>query len=233
MNKIISIVVILSTLTLVVNAQSESDSLDNKNLSIMYFHAGFQMQEYNNLNTVLQNNGFTTLSDNSFLMGGGYQYLSKLNIINLSDFSVFVQSSSEQNNTTKIKGFEISQNFGYMFINENKFQLISFGGLAYTWLSAKMFTEIPNNTTVSNFLSGTANQFEMSANYWLANFGGQFTFSPTMDKKTGEKLIIGIKSSYAIPISETNWEMDNINLKDGPEIDKGRFAVSLILGITL
>jgi len=220
-----------------VSFSQESAVLDNdsanSSFSFMYFQVGIATQKYDKLNILLKDNGFATLGQNSLSLGGGYQYLSKSNIINISDFSVYTQSASEQNNTTKIKAFEISQNFGYSFIKDNKFQLISFGGLAYTWLSTKMFNEIPNNTTVGNFLSCTANQFEMSANYWSANFGGQFTFSPTINKKTGDKLILGIKSNYTIPITETNWTMDNVNLKDGPKIESNKFFVGFVIGITI
>ena len=45
--------------------------------------------------------------------------------------------------------------------------------------------------------------------------------------------MIGIKSGYAIPITETKWTTDNTNLKDGPKIDAGKFYLRLIIGITL
>lgn len=231
---LISIIFFVATnVSLGQESVSLNNDTTNSSFSLMYFQIGIATQKYDKLNTVLKDNGFASLGQNSFSVGGGYQYLSKSNIINLSDFNIYMQSASEQNNTTKIKAFEIAQNFGYTFINDTKFQLISFGGLAYTWLSIKMFNKIPNNTTVGNFLSGTANQFEMSASYWSANFGGQFTFSPTIDKKTGDKLIIGIKSNYTIPISETDWTMDNVNLKDGPKIDNNKLFVGFVIGITI
>jgi hypothetical protein len=215
-------------------AQNETDTLTKKNLFVMNFQIGLESQKYDNLNTILSDHGIATLSENSLSLGGGYyQLFGKSNIVNIYDFSIYQQAASNQNNTTKLKGTSFDVMLGYAFVNETKIQLVAYGGLGYTWLNTKILTETPSNTTVNGFLSGTANQHEIAADYFLANFGGQATYSPTIDKKTGEKLMIGIKSGYAIPITETKWTTDNTNLKDGPKIDAGKFYLRLIIGITL
>lgn len=215
-------------------AQNETDTLTKKNLFIMNFQIGVETQKYDNLNTILLDNGIATLSENSLSLGGGYyQLFGKSNIVNIYDFSIYQQTASTQNNTTKLKGTGFDVMLGYAFVNKTKIQLVAYGGLGYTWLNTKILTDIPNNTTVNGFLSGTANQYEMAADYFLANFGGQATFSPTIDKETGDKLIIGIKTGYSIPVTETKWNTDNTNLKDGPEIDAGKFYLRFIIGITL
>ncbi|MCC7332726.1 MAG: hypothetical protein IT232_08975 [Flavobacteriales bacterium] len=215
-------------------AQNESDTLTKKNLFVMNFQIGMESQKYDNLNKVFSDNGIATLSENSLSLGGGYyQLFGKSNIVNMYDFSVYQQTASNQNNTTKLKGTGLDIMLGYVIINENKIQLFTYGGIGYTWLNTKILTEISNNTTVNGFLTGSANQYEMAADYFLANFGGQATYSPTIDKKTGEKLMIGIKSGYAIPITETKWTTDNTNLKDGPKIDAGKFYLRLVIGITI
>lgn len=233
MKKLIPLFLLLVN-CLVLLAQTENDTLTKKNLFVMNFQVGMESQKYDNLNTIFSDNGIATLNENSLSLGGGfYQLFSKSNIINIYDFSVYQQAASNQNKTTKLKGTGFDVMLGYTFINETKIQFFAYGGIGYTWLNTKILTEIPNNTTVNGFLSGSANQYEMAADYFLANFGGQATFSPTIDKKTGEKLIIGIKSGYSIPITETKWTSDNTNLKDGPKIDAGKFYLRLIIGITL
>ncbi|MCW8897274.1 MAG: hypothetical protein OQJ96_04785 [Flavobacteriales bacterium] len=233
MKKSISLFLLLVS-NFILFAQNENDTLTKKNLFVMNFQIGMESQKYDNLNKVFSDNGIATLSENSLSLGGGYyQLFGKSNIVNMYDFSVYQQSTSNQNNTTKLKGTGFDVMLGYAFVNESKIQLVAYGGLGYTWLNTKILTEIPNNTTVNGFLSGTANQYEMAADYFLANFGGQATFSPTIDKKTGDKLIIGIKTGYIIPVTETKWTTDNTNLKEGPKIDAGKFYLRFIIGITL
>jgi hypothetical protein len=233
MKKTISLFLLLVN-CFVLFAQNETDTLSKKNLFIMNLHVGAEFQKYDNLNKVLSENGLATLNQTSFSVGFGYYKLfNKSKFLPIMEFSTYSQTASEQNNTTKIQGTALDFMIGYTILNEQKLQFIPYAGMTYTWVNTKMFTETPNNTTVTGFLSGTANQFEMAANYYLANFGGQATFSPTVDKKTGEKLMIGIRSGYAVPITKTDWKTDNNNLKDGPKIDDGRFYLHFIIGITL
>lgn len=233
MKKLIPLFLLLVN-CLVLLAQTESDTLTKKNLFIMNFQVGMESQKYDNLNTIFSDNGIATLNENSLSLGGGYyQLFAKSNIVNIYDFSIYQQTASNQNKTTKLKGTGFDVMLGYAFVNETKIQLFAYGGIGYTWLNTKILTDIPNNTTVNGFLSGSANQYEMAADYFLANFGGQANYSPTIDKETGDKLIIGIKSGYGIPITATKWTSDNTNLKDGPKIDAGKFYLRLIIGITL
>tara|TARA_R110001592_G_scaffold357337_2_gene660255 strand:- start:2024 stop:2725 length:702 start_codon:yes stop_codon:yes gene_type:complete len=233
MKKSISLFLLLVS-NFVLFAQTENDTLTKKNLFVMNFQIGMESQKYDNLNKVFSDNGIAILSENSLSFGGGYyQLFGKSNIVNIYDFSIYQQTTSNQNNTTKLKGTGLDAMLGYAFVNKTKIQLMAYGGLGYTWLNTKIIAKTPNNTTVNNFLSGAANQYVMAADYYLANFGGQATYSPTIDKETGDKLIIGIKSGYSMPVSETKWKTENTNLKDGPEIDAGKFYLRLIIGITL
>ena len=111
-------------------AQNETDTLTKKNLFVMNFQIGLESQKYDNLNTILSDHGIATLSENSLSLGGGYyQLFGKSNIVNIYDFSIYQQTASNQNNTTKLKGTSFDVMLGYAFVNETKIQLVAYGGL--------------------------------------------------------------------------------------------------------
>lgn len=216
------------------NTYSQNDDTNNDQEFVLFASFGIQFPEYSVLNDRLIENGYSKFGQINYSTSGGF-YLcypkSKLSI--LGNVSGFSQTITDQNISTSFKSTGIGVSLGYTFFSNKKLQLIPYLGTEFSWLNLNIINDVSPNSTFINYLSGTTNQYEMSATNLLANIGIVSKKSFFIDEKLFNKLVIGIRTGYSTPVLKTIWTVSETELNDGPIINTGGFYAGIIIGLEL
>jgi len=217
------------------NTYSQNDDTNNDKKFVLYANFGIQLPEYSELNDRLIENGYSKFGQINYSTSGGFYMCypkSKLSI--LGNVTGFSQTITDQNNiSTRFNSTGIGVSLGYTFLRNNKLQLIPYIGTEFSWLNLNIINNVSPNSTFINYLSGTTNQYGMSATNLLANIGIFGKKSFYIDENSFNKFVIGIRTGYLVPFIKTIWTVNETQLNDGPIINSGGFYAGIVIGIEL
>ncbi len=64
----------------------------------------------------------------------------------------------------------------------------------------------------------------------MANLGVQLARTRFGDRGLGEKLLLGLKGGYYLPLGDTQWKTDGVTLEDGPASSAGGLYLQAVIG---
>lgn len=193
---------------------------------------GLQFPKLDKLNTLLENNDYATLTEQYFPIGYGF-IGSSGNFVTQFEIYFNNDNNSNEKSSTELFYWGWNVSFGYDFIKNEKFNLYPLAGLSFDWTTIQITDDLSNKTQFNNYISSIGNQIEIKNVNINSHLAGQFNFLPKIKKESEHRLIVGIRSGYLLPLFETIWLMNDIQLEDGPKINPGGLYVKLILGFML
>jgi len=222
---------IVLTLSLSFASFAQSDTTQHSKQFLTFY--GIQSPDLTELNTVFSAYKYPQLNANNFSVGIGLMKFKKY-ILFQEDFYTYTQSQRKDTMTSSIRSYGICQSFGYPNLMEKKFQMYSLVGFNYTWTTVKVSKDVASSIPFNTYSSSIGNQLEMTTWAFTANVATHINFLIKMSKDPNDKdrLVLGIRGGYHIPIMKTEWMMNKAKLDKGPNINPGGYYAMLILGFT-
>ena len=216
-----------------INLEAQKDSTNENVQSLIFFNLGVQLTDYENLNLLLSKNSYSTINNTNFSFGGGQLNLvPKMRIALMENIFYYEQTSTSQTINTKLTGTGLGFGIGYILLNKPKLNLIPYGGAAVNWINLNMFNTIPNGTTLSNYLISSTNNYQIKGTSYLFDLGIIGSSFISIDKETNDKMMIGFKAGYYIPITNAELAFQKTKLSETPKINPGGFYVGLTFGFS-
>lgn len=215
------------------NTYSQSDYADDYQRFTISANFAVQLAEYGELNNKLAEKGFSKFNQINFLTSGDFCiYYPKPKLSVHANVSGYSQVINQQNNiSTSLKNTGIGVLLGYTFFSDKKIQLVPQIGTQFSWLNLDITSDIAENSTFTNYFSGDANQYGMTASNLLANVGILAKTSFLINENFSNKLVVGIKTGYSMPVLKTIWTVNEKTLNDGPTINPGGFYAGVVVGV--
>lgn len=225
------ITTILLTLSCSLATFAQSDTTHHSKQFLTFY--GIQSPDLTELNTVFSAYKYPQLNANNFSVGLGLMKFKK-NILMQEDFYTYTQSQRKDTMTSSIRSYGICQSFGYPYLMKQKFQMYSLVGFNYTWTTIKVSKDIASSTPFNTYSSSIGNQLEMTTWAFTVNVATHINYLIKISKDPNDKdrLVLGIRGGYHIPIMKTEWMMNKAKLDKGPNINPGGYYAMLILGFT-
>lgn len=224
-----AIIICLLQCIYTISLQAQSVERDSKKL---YLNAAFGIQapQFDQLNTLLTEQGFLPLDKVYFSRGGGfYTIFPKIPLATLFNLSTYTATNTEGNRSNWVRSTQGGTALGLVVRNSTRFQLIPYGGIVYTWSGVRVSNQEPAEDTFTGYFSGQPNQFHASTNRFMANFGLHIARKSIGKGKIGENLVLGLRAGYFQPLGGAAWKTQNRTLSEGPKVNTGGFYTSLII----
>jgi hypothetical protein len=203
----------------------------NKTL-VIHSIAGFNAPQLSNLNTVLANEGLPQFKEFYFTRGGGfYAIFPKARLASLFNFSTHsgTKTSGEQGNW--LRSTQVGTSLGFVATKNEKLQVIPFAGLNYSFFGARVSADNVSNRSFTNYFGAAANQYHVSSNQFMGNFGLQISKVGIGDKRLLQKIVVGLRAGYFLPLGDSKWKSNNETLTNGPTINPGGMYATFLLGL--
>jgi len=195
--------------------------------------SGFSMPGLDKLNTVVKGAGFIPFNSVYFSRGGGFfTTFPKARLASIFNFSTYSGSKTEGANHNWLRSTQVGTSLGFIASSRtSSFQLIPYAGLAYSFFGARVSGNAATGGNFSSYFQGPANQYHVSNNQFVANVGLHIAKTQLGSSKFGEKLLMGGRFGYYIPLGDGTWKASDVKLNSGPAINAGGFYATLILGV--
>ncbi len=193
---------------------------------------GFHAPELSALNTVLEENSYLKFNRLYFSRGAGfYTIFPKLRLASIFSFSTFSGTRQKDNQSNWLRGTSVGTSLGIAVLNNRKLQLIPYGGIVYSWFGLRIARSVPaGNTPFAGYLAGPSNQHHVAANQFMANFGLHLAKTQLGNSAVGQKILLGLRAGYYLPLGATTWKTSNVTLPEGPDSNGGGIYLQLVLG---
>ena len=224
----ILIVVFLFFFLKQVVAQSDTTRQTTKQL-LGYF--GMHSPNLTNLNTVFRAYNYPEFNPNCFSAGFGLMKVKK-KFVGGVNFYTYNQSQSKDTVTSSIRTLGMGQSYGYSYLMKQKFQMYTFIGWSTVWTTVKVSKNIPSNTQFNFYTSSIGNQIEMKTENFMVDVSTHINYliKTSKDLSNKERIIIGIRGGYLLPLKKSQWTMNKAKLLNSPNINAGGYYVSIVLG---
>jgi hypothetical protein len=200
---------------------------------------GLQMPQLDNLNNFLQQNNYASFNNVNSTYGFGFIFLNKQEsrIFVQGDINISqAQSQNTNGNIARLSANNFNFSLGYHLYKSEK--ILFSGLLGFNGNTAQLILENKSlvNPVFSNNLNNATNvNFNKTFNYG-GNVGLQVLYNPfpfRLQKNNEGNLVIGAKVYYALPLSQSNWNINGINLNNSPDVNMGGLFVTLQVGVLL
>lgn len=220
----------LVLLTLVIRlGAAQTGSRDEK---AFYLHSlfGANAPALGGLNDGLEAGGHLALRPVYFSRGAGfYTVFPKSRLASLFTFSSFSGTRREDGRSNWLRGTSAGTALGIAVLN-NRVQLVPYGGLVYTWFGVRVASNAPGSSAFNGYLSGPPNQHHITSNRFMVNLGLHLARTRFAGSGLGEKLVLGLRGGYYLPLGETRWKTENVPLENGPGSSAGGPYVQVLIG---
>lgn len=199
-----------------------------------YIHSllGVNTPGISDLNTALSRSGHLELPTAYLARGGGlYAFFRNTRLVQLFTFSSYSGSREAGSRRSWARGTQIGSAFGVDLRQRTRLQAIPYAGVAYSFFGLRVSNTAGTNGAFQGYLSGPANQHQLTQNQWLANLGLHLGASPVAKAGFAQKLDLAIRAGYFLPIHRGEWKTGDMDLGGGPEVNTGGFYAGLVLGI--
>lgn len=207
-------------------AQTKTKSL------VIHSFLGFNAPQLNTFNTVLANEGLPQFKEFYFTRGGGfYTTFPNVKLATLFNFSTFSGTKNTGNQSTWLRSSQVGTSLGFLLKNTDKFQVIPYGGLVYSFFGARVTSNNVNSIPFNSYFSGSPNQYHVAVNQFMGNVGLHISKIGIGNNGISKKTVIGFRTGYFIPAGKGKWTSNENELTNGPSVNTGGFYAALILGL--
>ncbi len=207
-------------------AQTKGKSL------VIHSIAGFNAPQLGDLNTVLANEGLPQFKDFYFTRGGGfYTIFPKARLASLFNFATFSGTKTTGDQSNWLRSTQVGTSLGFVATKSETVQVIPFAGLNYSFFGARVSADDVSSSSFNNYFGATANQYHVSSNQFMGHLGLHISKVGIGDKRLLEKIVVGLRAGYYLPLGDSKWKSNNTTLTDGPNINPGGVYASFLLGL--
>ena len=193
---------------------------------------GIAVPDFANVNTELQKAGYLPLSKLYLVRGAGfYNIFPKLRLATIFNFSTFTAQNTEQAKSNWVRATTYGTSLGFVVRNNTKIQLIPYAGLSYCLFGIRVSNASPASNTFGGYVTGPANQHQLSLNQLMAGLGIHVAKSQLNSGKLGQKIAVGVRTGYSVPLGNAKWKTDNVTLSESPTANPGGFYANITIGV--
>jgi hypothetical protein len=188
---------------------------------------GYQKPEVADLNKVLIDNDFPTLSDSWISMDLSITYkIKKHNIIcEISGSSSWDSKTNNQNNESRLSSRAVNVIYGYDIFSNQKVNIFPFIGITANSGSLELSnSRIESNDFRATLLSfNDQNSYDISMTSFIYGIQSNFTIH--------KRLLIGMKFGYSCPfLYETFWRLNDNELTNVVDVNPGGLYSRVSIG---
>ncbi len=231
-NFTVSALVLVLTFSLSFNSYSqEGRSAINVSGGVGYSMLGTGMLNLNNLNSMLESNGYPALTENFFMVGGGGHSVINRLIIGGEGYSLLgddvVYNDLKQSVYASCGFFDI----GYIALSYkglNMYPLLGIGGGEMRYSIKEDISSI----SFAAILDDPQRSVELKTGGFLLNLGGGIDYILGFGKDNPFRggFLLGIRAGYILTPFRGDWMMDEIEISGSPKTGiKGPY-ISIIIG---
>lgn len=213
-------------------AQSQETRIAVKKRGGMgYFMFGGSIIDINSLNSRLENKGYSKLSNNFISFGGGGHGIINKVIIGGEGHGLIGKETTSGNYKTSLNCGYGFFNLGYIIYSTRNFNIYPLLGLGGGGMSLKIvergtpsFDEVLDNPKRSTELSTGGLLIHLSV-------GTDYLLKKVCGCGEGEGgLVFGLRVGYILAPFKGDWEMDGLDISEGPEIGITGPYIRLMIG---
>lgn len=196
----------------------------------IYASFGNSIVNIKNLNTNLENLGYSKMSDNFVSVGGGSHAISNGLVIGGEGHSI-------SGKKTKSKEYEtsISILYGFFYLGHSLYStdnliLYPSVGIGAGRFNLKILEK--GSLTFNEVLKGPRRSTRLSTGGLLINpsLGFDYLLSLRKTEKNSSGIVIGLRAGYIFAPVKGNWSMEGMKILEGPKIGVSGPYIRLIIG---
>jgi hypothetical protein len=229
MKTALQIILLLVLTTSLVNAQSTESGKKT-----LYLHSllGVHVPSVGDVNAALEPGGYLSFNRLYFSRGAGfYTIFPKVKLASMFTFSSFSGSRDQGSQSNWLRGTSAGTALGITLINGDNWQVIPYGGIVYSWFGLRVANNAPANINFPGYFAGPSNQHHVSSEQFMGHFGLHLAKVRWGNSALGQKLLLGIRAGYYLPIGSTVWKTNDVVLPGGPGSAAGGTYVQFMLGL--
>lgn len=204
----------------------------NEKKLVIHSIAGFNSPQLNEFNKILAAEGLPQFRDFYFTRGGGfYTIFPKARLASLFNFATFSGNKKDGDQSNWLRSTQVGTSLGFVATRNEKMQVIPYAGLVYSFFGARVSGDDVSNTSLGSYFDGTANQYHVSSNQFMGHVGLHVSKVGIGDQRLLEKIVVGFRAGYYIPLGNSKWKSNNNALTGGPNINPGGLYATFLLGL--
>ncbi len=208
---------------------------ENKNLyengGMGYFMTGVGINDIGNLNSVLKDHAYWDMSDMFYSIGGGGHAIIKRFIIGGEGHNIIGDAVTSGNTKTSLWGGYGMANVGYLAFATKRLRLYPLVGFGGGGLIFKI-VDTQGSPSFQELLDNPTRSVEMSTGCLLVSvsFGLDYLIVQEETERGVGGMILGFRAGYNFALSKGEWEFDDVEVSNGPEIGFTGPYVRLMIG---
>lgn len=212
---ILTITVIIAGLVLGNPIRAQGDSQQGGGRG--YFMFGGSKIDIENLNSGLENAGYSTFSDRFISFGGGGYGIIKRIIIGGEGHGLIGEEATNESTKTSISGGYGFFDVGYLLYSTDAFNLYPLLGIGGGGVNLKIVER--STPSFEDVLENPNRNAELSTGGFLIDlgFGADYLYKLGEDEGEEGGLALGLRMGYTLTPIKSSWDMDGIDVSDGPD----------------
>jgi hypothetical protein len=233
--KITGLFILLGFCTLSIAQKQDSMPKINTAEFRGYFMVGGNILDIDALNSILENEGYSTLSNNFLSIGGGCLHQKNRWIIGCEGHFLFGEENKSDitsgNFETSISAAYGFFDFGYILFNKHFFQVYPLIGLGGGVMSLKIKERL-TDPSFAEVLADPKRNSKLESAAFLINMaiGTEYLMKLREDETGIGGLVLGIRVGYTFAPFRSNWKLERTDVSNGPDLRMTGPYVRLILG---
>lgn len=202
----------------------------------VYLHSvlGVAAPGLSSLNSELAGAGYLPLPETYLVRGAGfYTVFPKAHLATLFSFSSYSATKTEGPRSSWVRASTAGTSLGIVLRNRERFQLIPYAGLVFSWFGTRVSEVSPASTTFGGYLNGPTNQQHVARNQFMGNVGLHLARPSLGQSPLTRNLFVGLRAGYFIPLTQPDWETNGVSLSGGPSPNTQGGYLHLLLGSAL
>lgn len=195
---------------------------------------GITVPGLSELTTELNRAGYLSLPSTFLTRGAGLvTTFPKVRLATLVTFTSYSGTTTDLNRSSWARGTQVGTSLGVLLSRSERVQFIPYVGLAYSFFGTRVSETAPASTVFPGYLAGPANQQYVGAEQFIGNVGLHLAKSGLGQGALSQKLILGLRAGYMLPLANPKWQTNNVPLSDGPDANPGGTYLHVIFGSAL
>lgn len=190
--------------------------------------------DYNGVNKILSDSGFSTFSNPNWGFGFGFSGRSEKVVVQL-DFTYLTQCNVNNNLfCSHIDFASYGLQVGYLVDKKNKLDLYPYLGMNRNRTDILLSDVDLQPMNATQFLNTVSNIARMTRVNFSLNAGVGFDYFIPVSKKNTAELMLGIRTGYYLTLNEGTWYMhvDENPLTNVPKTNAGGAYLKTTLGFS-
>lgn len=195
-----------------------------------YFMFGWNLLDIEELNSKLENKGYSALSDNFISFGGGGHGIINKLIIGGEGHGLIGQEVTSGNYKSSLSVGYGFFNLGYIIISAGNLKVYPLLGLGGGGMSLRIIEKTP--LSFDELLDNPKRMAELSTGGFLLNLslGTDYLLNLESDAEGGGGLLVGLRFGYTFTPLKGDWKMDEVDISDAPQLGITGPYIRLIIG---